>query len=138
MTRVRDRHGRGLRGPLAPPEVPLARSRAERFDDLVSDAIGHVEHRFRAQLAHVQFAVEDVPPPLPPDEESVSAGDVPLARLLRRSEGQARVVFFRRPIELRSVTPDDLTAAVHDVVVEQIALVLGLTPSEVDPGYGDD
>ena len=36
--RRRDRRGRGLRGPLLPPELPAARSRSERFDDLVPDA----------------------------------------------------------------------------------------------------
>ena len=35
----RDRHGRGLRGRLVPAEVPLARSRAEQFDDLVRDVV---------------------------------------------------------------------------------------------------
>ena len=35
----RDRHGRGLRGRLVPTDIPLARSRAEQFDDLVLDAV---------------------------------------------------------------------------------------------------
>ena len=44
----RDRHGRGLRGRLVPAEVPLARSRAEQFDDLVLDAVEDLERRDRA------------------------------------------------------------------------------------------
>ncbi|MGB6612460.1 MAG: peptidase, partial [Trebonia sp.] len=36
--RRRDRHGRGLRGRLVPPGVPLYRTRAQQFDDMVLDA----------------------------------------------------------------------------------------------------
>src|SRR4051812_15286177 len=57
----RDRHGRGLRGRLVPAEVPLARSRAEQFDDLVLDAVEDIERRWERELAGVEFAVEDVP-----------------------------------------------------------------------------
>jgi len=32
-TRRRDRRGRGMRGPLAPAEAPISRTRAERFDE---------------------------------------------------------------------------------------------------------
>ena len=57
----RDRHGRGLRGRLVPADVPLARSRAEQFDDLVLDAVEDLERRWERELAGVEFAVEDVP-----------------------------------------------------------------------------
>ena len=57
----RDRHGRGLRGRLVPAGVPLARSRAEQFDDLVLDAVEDIERRWERELAGVEFAVEDVP-----------------------------------------------------------------------------
>src|SRR5690349_15109984 len=57
----RDRHGRGLRGRLVPDGVPLARSRAEQFDDLVLDAVEDLERRWERELAGVEFAVEDVP-----------------------------------------------------------------------------
>src|SRR5215469_15489545 len=59
--RRRDRHGRGLRGPLAPAGSPLQRSRAERFDDLVLQAVAHLEPRWESELAGVEFAVEEVP-----------------------------------------------------------------------------
>lgn len=74
--RRRDRHGRGLRGVLAPPDVPLHRTRAERFDELVLQAVTRLEPRWEAHLAGVEFAVEEVPPPTAP-----GSGPVPLARL---------------------------------------------------------
>src|SRR6185312_3591107 len=82
----RDRHGRGLRGPLLPAALPGARTRSELFDDLVLDAVEHLEHRWSDQLRNVEFAVEDVPPvdALPADgaDPAGLAGEVPLARLL--------------------------------------------------------
>jgi Zincin-like metallopeptidase len=74
--RRRDRHGRGLRGVLAPPGVPLHRSRAERFDDLVLQAIARLEPRWEAHLAGVEFAVEEIPA-----AGELTPGPVPLARL---------------------------------------------------------
>src|SRR3712207_5303026 len=110
----RDRHGRGLRGRLVPAEVPLARSRAEQFDDLVLDAVEDIERRWERELAGVEFAVEDVPwvDHTNPDEVVLDAdvlddGSVPLARVLpaHRENGRdvpARIVVYRRPLEIRA------------------------------------
>jgi predicted Zn-dependent protease with MMP-like domain len=132
--RRRDRHGRGLRGPLAPPEVPISRSRAERFDDLVRDAVEHLEERWPRELAGVEFAVEEVPPDDEPDPDD--ADPVPLGRVLP-AEGRTPpyVVVYRRPIQARAADPLDLADLVHDVVVEQVARLLGIDPDVLDPPY---
>lgn len=142
----RDRRGRGLRGRLVPTEVPLSRSRSEQFDDLVLDAVEHLESRWSGKLETVEFAVEDVPavPDGPPESmvygtDVVEDGAVPLARLLPGGadpSGRAtppRIVVYRRPLELRALDRADLADLVHDVVVEQVANLLGLDPDEVDP-----
>jgi hypothetical protein len=59
--RRRDRHGRGLRGSLVPPDVPLYRSRSDRFDDLVLLAVSQLEPRWEAELAGMEFGVEEIP-----------------------------------------------------------------------------
>jgi predicted Zn-dependent protease with MMP-like domain len=154
----RDRHGRGLRGLLVPASarvagrevrVPLSMTRGERFDDLVLDAVEHLEERWAAQLEGVEFAVEDVPPVPPggvdpalePDvvADETAGGAVPLGRLLPSgwdADGRptaARVVVYRRPLEARAVDRLDLADLVHDVVVDQVARLLGRDPDEVDP-----
>jgi predicted Zn-dependent protease with MMP-like domain len=141
----RDRHGRGLRGLLVPSGVPLARTRAEQFDDLVLDAVEDIERRWERELAGVEFAVEDVPwvEHTHPDEVILDAdvlddGSVPLARLLpaHRENGRdvpARVVVYRRPLEIRAHDRDDLAVLVRDVVVDQVAVLLGRDPDEIDP-----
>jgi predicted Zn-dependent protease with MMP-like domain len=134
---ARDRHGRGLRSPLLPPSLPAARSRSEVFDDLVLDAVEHVERHWKSELDGVEFGVEDVPPPL---EDGVAVGDdVPLARTDPGNRRQPpRIVLYRRPMELRCRNPLDLADLVHDVVVEQIADFLGLDPDVVDGGEADE
>jgi len=119
-----------MRGPLAHPVVPGMLTRAEAFDGLVVD----VAQRYRGVLgrrwSEVEFAVEEVPPSDPASWEE----GVPLARLWP-AEGRvpARIVVYRRPI-LTAARGLDHAVVVHDVIVEQIALLLGVDPREIDPG----
>jgi predicted Zn-dependent protease with MMP-like domain len=142
--RRRDSHGRGLRGSLTPPEVPLYRSRAQRFDDLVLDAVAQLEPRWETELASVEFAVEEIPAADQPDDDPEP---VPLARLDPGSAGApdprqparpARIVLYRRPLMARADDEEDLSELVLDVVVEEFARLLGLDPQAVDPGYPED
>ena len=134
----RDRRGRGLRGRLVPATLPLARTRAQRFDELVLDAVELLEQRFTEELRGVQFAVEDVPPALNVyDTDVLEDGEVPIARLLPGYPGAdgmpPRIVLYRRPLELRAADPEDLADLVKDVIVEQVANLLGLDPEDIDP-----
>jgi predicted Zn-dependent protease with MMP-like domain len=135
-TRPRDRHGRGLRGPLIPRGVPAWRSRADRFDDRVLDAVEQLEQRWPDELDGIEFAVEDVPPSDPAPWEH---GEVPLGRFFP-AQGQLppRVVVYRRPVETRAPDGRDLGPLVHDVIVEQIAQLLGRPPEQIDPRYGNE
>ena len=163
--RRRDRHGRGLRGVLAPPGVPLYRTRTERFDDLVLQAVARLEPQWEAHLSGVEFAVEEIPPL----DEALGGtrGPVPLSRLEPGSprsrapepgegwpDGPAapgadrpdsapgqdppRIVVYRRPLMARADDEDELGELVFDVVVEEFARMLGLDPGDVDPGYDGD
>src|SRR5262249_15176482 len=77
--RRRDRHGRGLRGALAPPDVPLYPTRRERFDALARQAVARLDPQWGAPLSGVECAVEEIPPL---DEAADGGrGPVPLSRL---------------------------------------------------------
>jgi predicted Zn-dependent protease with MMP-like domain len=122
---------------LVPASVPLARTRAEIFDDLVLDTVESLERRYGRELADVEFAVEDVPPELNVyDSDVLEDGEVPLARLQPGRPGQsptpARIVLYRRPLELRATHRDDLADLVHDVIIEQVANLLGLDPDDIE------
>ncbi|MGI8328795.1 metallopeptidase family protein [Actinomadura scrupuli] len=119
---------------LAPPEVPISRSRSERFDDLVTDEVRRVAQRWSRELAGVEFAVEEVPPTEP---WTGGPEPVPLGRL-RPSAGTnaARIVIYRRPLEARGGGDErDLARLIRDVVVEEVADLLGLSPESIDPSY---
>jgi predicted Zn-dependent protease with MMP-like domain len=137
----RDRHGRGARGRLAPRSVPLAASPADRFDRIASDAVEHVEHHWRQQLADVEFAVDLVPPEgtepgAAPPEGAIESGGVLLAQIVpAHGRQKVHIVLYRKPIELRARDAEDLEDLVHDIVVHVISNYLGLEPDVVDPGY---
>ncbi|MDA8371349.1 MAG: metallopeptidase family protein [Nocardiopsaceae bacterium] len=128
--RRRDRRGRGIRGPLAPPQLPIARSRAQIFDDLVLDAVERLERVWARELANVEFLVEDVPH-VP---KGVTADDgIPFSRLESAGAGQARIIVYRRPVEIRTKEPEEMAFLVYDTVVEEVANLLGLEPETIDP-----
>ncbi|MFD6184298.1 metallopeptidase family protein [Streptomyces goshikiensis] len=136
--RRRDRHGRGMRGPVAPPQVPLSASRAELFGDLVRDSVERLERRW-PQLAEVEFVVADVPGPPGGPDGGWNDEAVPLGGLVEAAGGRpARIVVFRRPVDIRTKTRDEKALLVHEIVVEQVAELLGLSPETVDPRYGQD
>ena len=110
-------------------------TRAERFDELVLDAATRLEESWGRAFPPVEFGVEDVPPSDPaPWEHS----EVPLGRLFG-AEGRRppRIVVYRRPVETRVQGQRELSALIAEVVTEQLASLLGVTPEELDPGYDD-
>lgn len=144
-SRRRDRRGRGIRGPLAPPELPFTRSRSEQFDELVLDAMDRLEQRWPEELRDVEVAVEEVPPQKFLAADAVEArsptwagaGRIPLGRSFpAKGKRPARIVVYRRPVETRTRDPRVKGLLVHDVVVERVAELLGMAPELVDPNYG--
>ncbi len=140
------RHGRGVRGPVLPDDIPARRSRAEKFDRLVLEAFARIDHRWHEKLSKLDIAVDEVPKIRALDPESVTwppevvaEGPVPLSRLVpagidkRGETTRARVVLFRRPLERRAKHPEDLEDLLFEVLVEQVATYLGIDPDEVDP-----
>jgi predicted Zn-dependent protease with MMP-like domain len=152
VRRLRDRRGRGLRGRLTPPEVPLSRTRADQFDDVVREAVAHLDERWSAELAEVEFVVDEVPPPEPPpdgddDGDQINLESEPeqvrLSRLMPasgsgRNTRPPQIVLYRRPLELRALDQDDLAELVLDVLIHEVADLLGVGPEVIDPeGHGD-
>lgn len=130
--------------------VPASRTRAERFDALVLDALEPLEQRWSAELTDLDLAVDDVPEvdQTSPDEVVWSAGvlsdtGVPLAQLVPAGvdpEGlpsRARIVLYRRPLEARAKLGADLADLLHEVLVEQIAEYLNIEPDVIDGGAPD-
>ncbi len=106
--------------------------RRERFDRVVLAIVTDIDERWQSRLGLVEYAVEDTP--LVPDDWD--DGAVPLSSLIRGTGGApTRLVLFRRPIEHRASSPEELQALVLTVVVEQVAELLGIDAEDVDPRY---
>jgi predicted Zn-dependent protease with MMP-like domain len=128
---------------LAALPVPIAHSRADAFDAMVLAAVDHLEPHVGEKLAQIEFAVEDVPTvshtgasDFRYDSDVLDDNAVPLSRLYRTGTGEISsplIVVYRRPLESRASRPEDLADLIHDVVVEQVARLLGSSPEEIDP-----
>src|ERR1700712_1207443 len=132
---LRDRRGRGLRTPLLPAQLPAARTRAQQFDHAVLEAVADLEERWPGELGAIEFAVDEVPT-LPvgsvvPTSAGVLDGGVPLTRFsppgvdARGRATKARVVIYRRPLEVRAADSGDLGELVAEGIGEQLTAGVG-------------
>lgn len=120
---MRDRRGRGIRGPLMPPYLPAHHSRRDDFDIQVAQAVAHLVSHV-PELAHLPVAVMEIP-------DSDPAGDrVPLGSV-DRSAMPARVILYRAPLMQRGGS----AALTRDVLAELAADVLARQPEQLDPHY---
>lgn len=143
MNRRRDRHDRGLRGPLARPnpytawvaEPPRRIGRTEFFSQAVSQSLNRIAVTCPQSLDGISLGVEDVPF-LQTDWQ---ADEVPLAAAVERSEeAPAQVVVYRRPLEHRASSRQGLRDLVHRTIVEQLAALTGFTVEAIDPEAVDE
>jgi hypothetical protein len=131
----RDRHGRGWRGPIAltgplTPDGPRTPTRSEEFDEIVLLLVDRLLKRWGGELGAVEFGTEDVP------EIPADWGDdpVPFGSLVKPKDGApARIVVFRRPVEMRAKTRLERMALVNEILIEHVADLLGREPEEIDP-----
>ncbi|GAA5150684.1 metallopeptidase family protein [Pseudonocardia eucalypti] len=125
----------------------MFKNRAQRFDDLVLEALEPIEARWGSELTELDLAVDLVPEieHTDPDAASwppevVEDFGVPLAQLVpagvdrRGLPTRARIVLYRRPLEARSRDGIDLVDLLHEVLIEQIACYLGVEPGSLEGG----
>ncbi len=145
MPRSRDRHGRGIRGPLALPHtwsarpVPLRRpSRSDFFTDCVTDAMAAIAAVNPTALDGILVGVEDVPQWSP----TWSADRVPMSAALEgTATSKAQVVLYERPLEHRASSRAQLRRLVYRTIVEQLSALTGTSSQELtgqdDAGWDD-
>lgn len=138
----RDRHGRGLRGPLSlPNEFTDARIRGPQqsrgpdfFADCIRSSVARLQRCCPRALTGVDLGFEDIPPAVPG-----WSGRVPLAAATTAGpQAGARLVLYRRPLEHRAQGRRDLARLVHRTVVEQLSALTGIPTEEIDPDLSQD
>lgn len=131
--RMRDRRGRGRRGPLSlpgplsPAGVPSTTTPRERFDAVVGDVVNALAPAFHAEPDPLEVVVEEAPR-LPPEWSD----EVP-ASVVTTHGGVTRVVVFRLPISGRCSTHEQLEAMTWSVLIDQLASVWQVSPDDLDP-----
>jgi hypothetical protein len=117
-----------LPGPLSPRAEELLSTRREEFDGLVSSLVDRIADRLDGELTEVEFGTENVPHVADDWTEPVPLGSV----LPATSDSPARIVVFRRPIEVRAKTRAERLLLVHQQLVASVAELLGRDPAEFD------
>ena len=144
---ARDRHGRGLRGPLLPQQTPRFRTRGQRFDMEVLEAYSPIHNAYLDELLGLDIAVDTVPRmrlradmSILPDD-IVADGPVPLGRIVPAgvdSAGRptrARLVIFRKPVEARCANRAEREELLGAVLTALVANYLNIDPEVIDPRF---
>lgn len=142
MPRSRDRHGRGIRGPLALPHewsevaVPLHRpSRTDFFNDCITASLEAITAHNPTALDGIVVGVEEVP-----HLATQWTGDrVPMSAAVeptRTKPGQ--IVVYQRPLERRASSRSHLREIVHHTIVEQLSALTGISITEISGENPDD
>ena len=135
MPRSRDRHDRGMHGPVALPDsnnrktVPLRPlSRVEYFNQCVKQALATIAEVDPHAVDGMVVGVEDVPL-----LKTAWSGDrVPMSAALEPSKNRpAQIVIYQRPLEHRASSRSALRSLVHRTIVEQLSALTGRPVSEL-------
>jgi len=142
MSKRRDRHARGIRGPLARPNdltenpapVHQKPTRTQVFRQALQDSVDRIADVCPRALVGMSIGYEDVPTVL------VSWQDrTPLASATPARPNQpGQVVLFRRPIEFRAPSPNDLRRLVYHTLIEQLGAATGIPTDELDPQFNPE
>jgi hypothetical protein len=126
-----------LRGPIAYPNrltgvpVPLRATRTPQafFQACIIAAVDRVADNNADTLTGIDIGFEDVPAHI--DDW---AARVPLGSAIpARPDQRGRVVLYRRPLERRAASPNDLRRLVYRTIVEQLSAITGTSVGDIDP-----
>jgi predicted Zn-dependent protease with MMP-like domain len=126
----RDRHARGLHGPLLPHSAPIYENAAFLFERLLTDAVDDLHIRLGDRLQNIEIKLEEIPNLR---DLTLSENLVPLGRFELGNPNQ--VIIYRKPIEIRVTGAPELDRKIRDVLAELIGSLIGLRPIDVDPYY---
>ncbi|MFL4473431.1 metallopeptidase family protein [Paeniglutamicibacter sp. MACA_103] len=136
--RKRNRHGRGRRGPMIMAPLPGARTRSERFEDLIVESAERLADRWGDRVTSIDFRIMLVPNAKVLARAQAAGTRVPWATNRSARPGRPdRITLYRRPIEEACVRgPELLPELVHMSIVEQLADLWAMDPQSIDPEYG--
>lgn len=96
----------------------------------VAETLATMDTTLPMSMRAVTVAVDDMPTPT---ELAVARDVCPLGRSQRGNPHT--VVIYRKPIEARCATTDELGRLVRDTLAELVGGVVGVKPSQAVPAY---
>ncbi|MFP3464457.1 metallopeptidase family protein [Leifsonia sp. SIMBA_070] len=127
-SRWRSRHGRGARGPVTGPHLPMLQNRIDFFDMTVASTADYLKGVWPEELADVHFEVAATP--------IGNSGDDGVDRW-RVDAGRRRIVLYRVPIQrLTKLHRDDelhRRMYIEGCVFRAVAELLGKDPWDLAP-----
>jgi phenylpyruvate tautomerase PptA (4-oxalocrotonate tautomerase family) len=131
--RMRDRRGRGARGPMAlpgplsPDSVPSHLTPRQDFDALVEAIVDAMSKHFEAEPDRVDIVTEEAP--LLPDNWSHA---VPTSASVRGPDA-ARVILYRLPLTKRCSSRQEIEDATWKAVLDRLAEIWQVSADDLDP-----
>jgi hypothetical protein len=131
--RMRDRRGRGARGPLAlpgplsPDSVPAHLTPRQDFDALVDRILTAMSKHLDAEPDQVEVVVEEAPL-LPPSWSE----PVPTSAMVRTGDS-SRVILYRLPLTKRCDSAVEVEQSTWQAVIDRLAEVWEVSPGDIDP-----
>ncbi|MBP3223524.1 MAG: metallopeptidase family protein [Actinomycetaceae bacterium] len=131
--RQKDRHGRGIRGPLFSPTLPAWRTRAHKFDDCLAVEISIYQDLYPNELEFIEYGVRDVPEssPAPWEQAGILSKFFP-SHKASPNVNDGWIIFYRMPIIRAAQHASNFQLFIHNIVTEQIAALLDKTSQEID------
>ncbi len=124
----RNRHGRGARGPVTGPHLPMLHNRIDLFDMTVAATADYLKGIWPAELEHVRFEVAAAP---------INAVGPDGVERWRVDPRERRIILFRVPIQRLSKLHrnDELhqRMLVESCVFRAVAELLGKDPWDLAP-----
>lgn len=131
--RMRDRRGRGARGPLAlpgplsPASVPAHQTPRQEFDELVNRILGAMAKHFDAEPDRIDVVVEEAPL-LPTGWDD----PVPTSAMVRTADA-ARVILYRLPLTKRCHSLAEVEDLTWRSIIDRLAEIWEVSPDDIDP-----
>lgn len=135
------RHRRGISDGRRRPSDGYRARDLDRFERLIDDALASLPPDLLGYLDNVQIVIDDVPPADIDGHEEILLGLYEGVPRTERSEWALtlpdRITLFRRPLELRARSREELAEVVRDTVVHELAHHFGIDDDRLDElGWG--
>ncbi len=126
----RDRHDRGLRGPLIPHVAPIYESPSKTFERMLTHAVEDFGVRLGSEMENLEISLEEIPNYR---DLTLAENSVPLGRI--EIGNPTKIVIYQKPIELRCKKFEAIDRLIRDTLADLIGLAIGIRPTDIDPDY---